>query len=64
MTDIKATPVSRRTGLLPRLLPVALLLLALAAVFYFDLDRWLSFEALRDNRAWLCDFVACPALRC
>ena len=41
-----------------RLLPLAALALAVAAVFAFDLDRYLTFEALRDNRVRLTGFVA------
>lgn len=41
-----------------RLLPLAALALAVAAVFAFDLDRYLTFEALRDNRVRLTSFVA------
>ena len=41
-----------------RLLPLAALALAVAAVFAFDLDRYLSFDSLRENRAALTGFVA------
>lgn len=41
-----------------RLLPLAALALAIGAVFVFDLDRHLTFDALRENRAWLATFVA------
>jgi uncharacterized membrane protein YdjX (TVP38/TMEM64 family) len=41
-----------------RLLPLATLALAIAAVFAFDLDHYLSFDALRENRAALTSFVA------
>ena len=41
-----------------RLLPLAGLALAIIAVLAFDLDRHLTFEALRENRVWLTDFVA------
>ena len=44
-------------GLLRRLLPLAILGAVIAAVFAFDLDRFLSFEALRDNREILMGFV-------
>jgi len=40
-----------------RLLPVAVLVLGLAAFFVFGLDKYLSFEALRQNRAALLDWV-------
>jgi len=41
-----------------RLWPVALLLAGLAAFFAFDLDRLLSFEALRENRVFLTEWTA------
>lgn len=41
-----------------RLWPVALLLAGLAAFFAFDLDRFLSFEALRENRAFLSEWTS------
>ena len=40
-----------------RLLPLAALGLAIAAVFAFDLDRYLTFDALRENRAALTSIV-------
>jgi uncharacterized membrane protein YdjX (TVP38/TMEM64 family) len=40
-----------------RFLPIAILLLALVAVFAFGLDDLLSFEQLRQNRMELLDFV-------
>lgn len=43
---------------LPRLLPLVLLVAALAAVFALGLDDHLSFSALREHRAELVDFVA------
>ena len=48
---------ARTGGLVKRLLPLALLVVATAAVFFFDLDRFLTFEALRENRFVLMDFV-------
>lgn len=48
----------RKSTLWLRLLPLAVIGLAFAAVFAFDLDRYLGFDALRDNRTWLMDFVA------
>jgi uncharacterized membrane protein YdjX (TVP38/TMEM64 family) len=41
-----------------RLLPLAALPLAVAVVFAFDRDRYLTFAALRENRAALTSFVA------
>ena len=43
---------------LARLWPLAALGLAIAAAFALDLDRYLTFEALRDNRQMLSAFVA------
>lgn len=39
-------------------LPLMLLALGLAAVLLLDLDRFLSFEALRGRRAWMANQVA------
>ncbi len=50
------------TGPLRRLLPLAVLGAVIAAVFAFDLDRFLSFEALRDNREILMAFVQDQAI--
>jgi uncharacterized membrane protein YdjX (TVP38/TMEM64 family) len=44
--------------LVRRLLPLAALPLAVAVVFAFDRDRYLTFAALRENRAALTSFVA------
>jgi uncharacterized membrane protein YdjX (TVP38/TMEM64 family) len=41
-----------------RLLPLAALALAVATVLVFDLDRHLTFDALRDNRVRLTSLVA------
>lgn len=41
-----------------RLVPVVILLAGLAAFFAFGLNQYLSFDALRDNRAWLLAEVA------
>ena len=41
-----------------RLLPLGVLLLGAAAILVLDLDRYLTFEALRENRVVLLDFVA------
>ncbi|MEZ5825623.1 MAG: TVP38/TMEM64 family protein [Geminicoccaceae bacterium] len=40
-----------------RYLPLAVLVLAIALVFAFDLQRFLTFDALRDHRAWLEEIV-------
>ncbi len=40
-----------------RLIPVGVLVLGLVAFFVFDLDRFISFEALRENRAALLNWV-------
>ena len=38
---------------LRRFVPVTVLLVGLAAFFAFGLDRYLTFDVLRENRAWL-----------
>jgi uncharacterized membrane protein YdjX (TVP38/TMEM64 family) len=40
-----------------RLLPLAALGFAAALIFGLGLDKYLTFEALRENRAWLAGFV-------
>ena len=57
--SLQATTQERAgtAGLLRRILPLAVLGGVIAAVFAFDLDRFLSFEALRDNRVLLMGFV-------
>lgn len=49
--------VTRKASPLRRLLPLAVLVLAAALVFALDLDRYVSFETLRQHRAGLLDFV-------
>lgn len=49
------TPAPKR---LIRFLPIALVVLALAAFFAFDLDRYFSLDTLRDNREALKAWVA------
>lgn len=49
--------VTRKASPLRRLLPLAVLFLAAALVFALDLDRYVSFETLRQHRAGLLDFV-------
>jgi uncharacterized membrane protein YdjX (TVP38/TMEM64 family) len=56
VTDKKITENSGRAGL-KRLAPLAVLVVGLVAFFAFDLDRFVTLEALRDNRAVLSDFV-------
>jgi uncharacterized membrane protein YdjX (TVP38/TMEM64 family) len=51
-----AQPQARFT--LARLWPLAVLALAIVAVFALDLDRYLTFEALREHRQLLTAFVA------
>lgn len=41
-----------------RVIPLLLLVIGLALVFAFDLDRYLSFDALRDNREALVNWVS------
>lgn len=40
-----------------RLIPLAVLALGFALFFVFDLDRFVTFQALNDNRVFLMDFV-------
>lgn len=43
---------------LKRLVPLVVVAAAMAAVFIFDLDRFLSFEALKEHRAFLLQWTA------
>ena len=59
MTDPHQNPSRRAPRItLIRLLPLLLLAAALAAVLALDLDRYLSFQALKQHRGALQDFVA------
>ncbi len=40
-----------------KLIPLLVLVAGLIAFFAFDLDQYLTFEALRENRAWLLNHV-------
>lgn len=56
-------PQAKPTGITPkRLLPLVLLAAGLIAFFASGLDRHVTFQALRDNRTWLLDFVATKPL--
>ena len=57
-TALLARPSRPARFSMRRLLPLVALALAVAAVFAFDLDRYLTFDALRENRAALTGFVA------
>lgn len=57
MSERSESEATRR-GLVKRLVPLGLLVAALVAVLAFDLDRWLSFEALQRHHEALEDFVA------
>ena len=57
-TDTAAKPETAKSGLLRRLLPLVVIAVGIACVFTFDLDRYLSFDALAENRQALADFVA------
>jgi uncharacterized membrane protein YdjX (TVP38/TMEM64 family) len=46
-----------------RWIPLFLLAAGLAAALLLDLDRFLSFDALRERRAWLADQVALHPIR-
>jgi uncharacterized membrane protein YdjX (TVP38/TMEM64 family) len=52
-------PANNRRGFsYTRLWPVLVVVLVLAAFFYFGLDKYFSLDALRDNREWLKTYVA------
>lgn len=53
-----ATTKSTRPFNWQRLWPLAVLALGLGLFFGLGVNRYVTFEALRDNRAWLLDFVA------
>jgi uncharacterized membrane protein YdjX (TVP38/TMEM64 family) len=57
MTDAK-TPAHPGPGRLRRLLPLVVLVTGLAAFFALDLDRFVTFDALRENRGRLLAYVA------
>lgn len=60
MTDIAVTQ-PKKPGLAKtakRFLPLVAVAGAMAAAFAFGLDEYLTFDALRDNRALLLDYVA------
>jgi uncharacterized membrane protein YdjX (TVP38/TMEM64 family) len=57
-TATAAAPASAATPLWRRLLPLAVLALAIVLVFATGLHRYLSFDALRQNREVLEDLVA------
>ena len=52
-----ATAPQRTSFSFKRLIPVGVLVIGLAAFFFFDLGRFLSFETLRQNRVALLDWV-------
>ncbi len=54
--DTQTGPDSKGFSLI-RLWPLALLLAGLGAFFAFDLDSYLSFETLRENRAFLTEWT-------
>ncbi len=56
MAQPKTTEGRPRIGL-KRLAPLLILVLGLGVFFALDLDRFVSFEVLRENRAGLSDFV-------
>ncbi len=59
VAEMETEEVERgRTGWARRLLPLGVLICGLIAFFAFDLDRFVSFQALSDNRDLLRDWVA------
>lgn len=57
MTDVGPAPVKPPAPLWRRLLPLGVLVLAIVLVFATGLHRYLSFDALRENRQALQGFV-------
>ena len=47
------SPKTATSGIAGRFLPIAIIILALAGFFAFDLDRFFTIEALRENREFL-----------
>lgn len=58
MNQDRPTPPGAAGFPLSRLWPAGVLLTGLAAFFVFDLDNYLSFEALRENRVFLTEWTA------
>src|SRR5215475_8074816 len=56
MTE-RSSPLSSRSTTVARFVPVAVLLLGLGLFFAFGLGDYLNCGVLRDNRAWLLDWV-------
>jgi uncharacterized membrane protein YdjX (TVP38/TMEM64 family) len=56
--SIKQDEASRPASSWRRLLPLGVLVAGLAAFFLFGLDDYLTFETLREHRAWLLQQVA------
>ena len=57
-TAVAETPDVKKKSVLQRFLPVAVLLGLAVAFFASGLDQYVSFEALREHRAFLTGFVA------
>jgi uncharacterized membrane protein YdjX (TVP38/TMEM64 family) len=57
MTGSEAAVSGRRSSSVKRFAPLALLVLAIVLVFAFDLDRFVSFQSLSENREMLLGFV-------
>ncbi len=53
-----AQPVAKRGGIVKRWLPAIILVAAIGVAFTLGLDKYLSLDALRDNRFELQNFVA------
>lgn len=58
LREVSADAEIRNGGAWKRAAPVAVIGVGVALVFALDLDRYLTFEALRDHRTALRDFVA------
>jgi uncharacterized membrane protein YdjX (TVP38/TMEM64 family) len=57
MSGSEAAAVGRHSSPVKRFAPLALLVLAIVLVFAFDLDRFVSFQSLSENREMLLGFV-------
>jgi uncharacterized membrane protein YdjX (TVP38/TMEM64 family) len=61
-SDLQPAGTVKATPLWKRLVPLGVLLLAIALVFAFDLHGYLSFETLRQHRVELKEFVSRQAV--
>ena len=57
-TEIEPAETVQGKSVTNRLVPVLVIALVVGLIIYFDLDDYLSFEALRENRQFLLDWYA------